>query len=103
MSADADRGSFAAWVPITGAFSIWFAHFLLIYAAALIWPDQALAKVAAAVATLLALGLLALLFRWLRSVHAGGAQTAFARRFGMGSLFIATAATVFDAVPALIG
>ena len=91
------------WTPIIGALSIWFAHFLIAWGAASIWPHQSLANVIMLVATLIALAALAWLFLRLRAAEPAGDQTVFARRFGLGSLFFATVATLFDAVPALIG
>ena len=91
------------WTPIIGALSIWFAHFLIAWGAGSIWPDQRLANAITIVATLIALAALAWLFLCLRAAKSAGDQTAFARRFGLGSVYIATAATLFDAAPALIG
>lgn len=89
------------WTPIIGAFSIWFAHFLLVYMAALIWPHQPMARIVAAVATAVALAALAVLFVKLRAAGPTGDQTRFARGFGLGSIFIATAGILFDAAPVL--
>ena len=91
------------WTPIIGALSIWFAHFMIAWVAGSIWPHQLLANVITIVATLIALAALTWLFLRLRAAEPAGDQTVFARRFGLGSVFIATVATLFDAAPALIG
>lgn len=90
------------WTPIIGALSIWFAHFMIAWGAASIWPDQWLANGITIVATLIALAALAWLFVRLWAAKPAGDHTAFSRRFGLGSVFFATVATLFDAVPALI-
>ena len=90
------------WLPIVGAFSIWFAHFLVIYAAAEIWKHQPIATIVCLVATALALVALILLFFQLRRATPTDEQTRFAKRIGLGSIFIATVGTLFDALPALI-
>lgn len=89
------------WWPIIGAFSIWFAHFLVVYGAALLWPHNPAANIVALAATVPALTALVLLFFKLRSANPRSGQTEFARRFGLGSTFIATAGVLFDAAPAL--
>ena len=89
------------WTPIIGPLSVWFVHFLIVYAAALIWPHQSIAKLVAAIATVVALIALAVLFIKLRAADPTSDQTRFARYVGLVSLFIATAGTLFDAAPAL--
>jgi hypothetical protein len=89
------------WTPIIGAFSIWFAHFMIAWGAASIWPHQVIAKAVTLVATIGAILALAILFARLRAAAATGSHTSFARRFGLGSVAIATLATLFDALPAL--
>lgn len=92
-----------SWTPIIGALSIWFAHFLIAWGAVSIWPDQRLANVITTVSTLIAFAALAWLFARFRAAVATDDQAAFARRFGLGSVVLATVATLFDAAPALIG
>lgn len=102
MNADqAPAETLKGWVPIIGALSIWFAHFLLAYTAALIWPHQPMAKIVSVIITVVALAMLAVLFVKLRAAAPTSDQTRFARRFGLGSIFIATAGTLFDAAPVL--
>ncbi len=90
------------WVPIIGAFSLWFAHFLLVYLPALIWPDQFIARLIAIIATAAARVGFWILFRRIRTASATSEQTGFARRFGFGALFISVAGIIFDALPALM-
>lgn len=89
------------WTPVIGAFSIWFAHFLAVYLAALIWPAQAMAHIVGIGVTIMALGVLMWLLVRLRTAGPTNHQDRFARRFGLGSIFIATAAILFDSIPAL--
>lgn len=98
-AAASPRNVLRGWTPILGAFSIWFAHFLVVYVAALIWPHQRTAIIVAVVATAAALGALTWLFLELRAAAPASGQTRFARRFGLGAVFIGGAATVFDAAP----
>ena len=103
MTAPARRNILQGWAPIIGAFAIWFAHFLVIYAGALIWPHQPPAKALAGIATVVALVALAVLFGRVRAADASSDQTRFGRRFGMGSIFIAAAGILFDVTPVLFG
>lgn len=91
------------WTPIIGALSIWLAHFMIAWGAVSIWPGQRLANAITIAATPIALAALAWLFLRFRAARPAGDQSVFARRFGLGSVFIATVATLFDAAPALIG
>lgn len=95
------RNALRGWTPIIGAFSIWFAHFFVVYGAALVWPDQMTANVVGIIATVPALIALGVLFVRMRSTEATSHHTEFTKRFGLGSIFIATAGTLFDAMPAL--
>ena len=101
MKRQAPSPALSGWTPIIGPLCIWFAHFLVIYAAALIWPHQPLAARIGIVATVPAIIALGVLFWRLRTAEPTSGQTRFARRFGFGSIFIATAGVLFDAMPAL--
>lgn len=90
------------WIPIIAALSVWFAHFLISWGAASIWPGQAVAKGINLGVAAIALGALVWLFRRLRSAETSEHHSAFVRRFGLGSVFFAIAGTLFDAAPALI-
>lgn len=90
------------WGPILTAFTIWFAHFMVCWAAAEIWPHQwpahALAWVATA-AALLALGV------HLVRAHAGraaGMLQAWSHRFAQGATVLAAVAVLFSALPSLV-
>jgi hypothetical protein len=91
------------WTPIIGALSIWFGHFMIAWGSGEIWPHQPLANAITIVATLIALAAQAWLFLRLRAAEPTGDHTCFSRRFGLGSVFFATVATLFNAAPTLIG
>ena len=78
------------------SFAVWGGHFVVIYAAALIFPDSPAAiRTIVVVATLVAIGLLAA--RWHRIGRTGRS------RIAMLAIAIATMAIAFQTVPGLIG
>jgi len=90
------------WLPMVGAFVIWFAHFMLCWVAVEIWPGQWVANACAwalTAAALLALGLHA---RRLQAGVSRGELTGWTRRLGQGAVAIAAVAVVFGAVPSLV-
>lgn len=91
------------WPPLLTALTIWFAHFMVCWAASeLVWPQQRMANVVAWIATamaLLALGMHALRLRGLR---AAGALTGLHYRCSQGAAALATVAVGFSALPALV-
>lgn len=91
------------WWPIVTAFVIWFAHFMVIWAASeIIWPHQWTANAVAWVAT--AIALLALGVHWgrVRARHAAGGLADWNYHFALGAVAIATAAVVFSALPSVV-
>ena len=88
--------------PIVTAFAIWFAHFMVIWAAGEIWPYQWTANALAWGVT--AVALLALGVHYVRSKaqHADGDLPGWSYRFARGAIAIATAAVVFTALPSLV-
>ena len=89
----------AGWRPVLTALCIWFAHFMLCWAVAEIWPGQAIARALAwgfTAVALLALGLHALR---LRAAAPRGELTGWSRRFAWGATAIATVAVLFVALP----
>ncbi len=80
---------------LAAAMVVWTAHFTVLWAASIIFPGHAAARWIALVFTLAAIGALAWL--WLRAGRPGLTSTP-----GLG-LAIATAGTLFDAVPPLVG
>ena len=83
------------WFTAVGALTVWFAHFMLVWSASVIWPGQLPGNVVAILLTLAAYGALALLWRRVRPVRIQSVA-------GLG-LAIATMAITFSCVPALIG
>lgn len=89
-----------AWRNLLGALGIWAAHFLALYSIASIWPDTRLAHLLTAVATLVALGALALFAR-LNRKDRSRSGLAWAGHVGNLALMLATIAVVWQALPAL--
>lgn len=95
-----------SWRPVITAFSIWFAHFMVCWAAVEIWPQQLTANLVAWVATpiaLLAVGVHAVRMRvQRRASDVGGDVASWKHRFAQGAIAIAAVAIVFSAVPSLV-
>ncbi len=93
-----DRNSFTNrndWFTAVAALTVWFAHFMLVWSASVIWPWQVLGNI---LAVLLTLGAYAGLFVLWRRVRPVSVQSVA----GLG-LAIAAMAITFSCVPALIG
>jgi hypothetical protein len=92
----------SGWRPMLAAFVVWFAHFMLCWAAVEVWPRQWQANVLAWALTAVALA--ALGAQWAR-LHASLPRDELARwnhRFGQGAIAIAGVAVVFSAVPSIV-
>jgi O-antigen ligase len=79
------------WRTVLLAFVIWAAHFVAVYAAGLIFPDQPIVLWIALAACLAALGALALL--WLRGIRTTLGTLAIV----LSGLFV-----IYDTLPALL-
>lgn len=90
------------WRPIILAFTIWFVHFMVCWAAAEIWPHQWAANAVAWVATAIALLALGVHFVHVNARHAAGQMPGWQHRFALGAMAIASAAVVFSALPAIV-
>lgn len=88
--------------PIVTALVIWFAHFMVIWAAGEIWPHQWAANAWAWGATAIALLAVGVHDVRLKARHAGGGLSGWSYRLARGSAAIATAAVVFSALPSLV-
>lgn len=90
------------WRPMVTAFTIWFLHFMVCWAAGEIWPGQWQANALAWGAT--AVALLAMGVHWLRSHarHADGEISGWHYRFAQGATAIAGTAVLFGVLPSLI-
>jgi hypothetical protein len=84
------------------AFIVWFAHFMLCWAAVEIWPGQWQANVLAWVVTPLALLALGVQAVRLHASAPTGEITRWNRRIGQGANAISSVAVVFSAVPSLL-
>lgn len=82
------------WWTLTAAMAVWAAHFTFLWAASIIFPGQPAARWLALAFTIPAFA--ALIWLYLRAGRPSIFSTA-----GLG-LAIATAGTLFDAVPPLI-
>jgi hypothetical protein len=92
----------SGWRPMLTAFVIWFAHFMLCWAAVEIWPRQWPANMLAWTLTPLALVALGLQWVRLRAGRPGGELTGWIRRFGQAATALASVAVVFSAVPSIV-
>jgi hypothetical protein len=91
------------WRPILTALTIWFTHFMVCWAASeLVWPNQRPANVVAAAATVIAFAALAVHFRGLRALSAGGDLARWEYRFAQGAIALAAVAVLFSALPAVV-
>lgn len=88
--------------PIVTAFAIWFAHFMVIWAAGEIWPHQWTANAVAWGATAIALLAVGVHDVRLKARHADGRLSGWSCRLARGSAAIATAAVVFSALPSMV-
>jgi len=88
--------------PIVTAFAIWFVDFMVIWAAAEIWPHQWTANVVAWGATAIALLAQGVHCVRLKARHADGGLPAWDYRFARGAVAIAMAAVVFSAIPSFV-
>lgn len=90
------------WGPVIAAFTIWFAHFMVSWAAAEIWPHRWPANAVGWGATgvaLLALGVHAV---QMRKQHAAGALPGWQFRFAQGAAAIAATAVMFGLLPSIV-
>lgn len=88
--------------PIVTAFAIWFAHFLVIWAASEIWPHLWTANAVAWVATALALLAVGVHDVRLKNRHADGHLSGWHYRLARGAAALAVVAVVFSALPSLV-
>ncbi|WP_347304350.1 hypothetical protein V5740_07030 [Croceibacterium sp. TMG7-5b_MA50] len=83
------------WFTAFWALCVWFAHFMLVWSASVIWPVGPIGRIVALGLTLVALAVNGWLWRRVRPVSIRSVA-------GLG-LAIATVAISFSTVPALIG
>lgn len=88
--------------PIVMAFVIWFAHFMVLWAGAEIWPHQWAANALAWVVTAIALLAVGVHSVRLKAQHAEGCLSGWNYRFARGAAAIAAAAVVFTALPSVV-
>ena len=88
--------------PIVTAFSIWFVHFMVCWAAGEIWPHQWTANVLAWGVTAIALLAVGAHFVRIKVQHADGEMPGWNYRFAQGAIAIATAAVLFSALPSIV-
>jgi hypothetical protein len=90
------------WRPMITAFAIWFAHFMVIWAASEIWPHHAMANAVAWVATPIAWTALCVHWVHIRRRHVANDLSDWNHRFAAGAVAIATVAVLFSALPSLV-
>lgn len=88
--------------PIVTAFVIWFAHFMVIWAAGEIWPYQWTANAWAWGATAMALWAVGVHGVRVKARHADGGLPGWNYRFARGAMALASVAVVFSAVPSFV-
>lgn len=88
--------------PIVTAFVIWFVHFMVIWAAGEIWPQQWTANALAWGVTAIALLAVSRHYVRLKARHDEGDLPNWSYRFARGAVAIATAAVVFSAFPSFV-
>jgi hypothetical protein len=88
--------------PIVTAFTIWFAHFMVIWAAGEIWPHQWIANALAWGGTAIALLAVGVHFVRVKAQHADGGLPDWNYHFARGAVAIATVAILFSAVPSFV-
>lgn len=88
--------------PIVTALVIWFAHFMVIWAAGEIWPHQWMANAVAWGATALALLAVGVHGVRLKARHDAGRLPGWSYRLARGAAAIAAAAVVFSALPSVV-
>ncbi|MDO9434282.1 hypothetical protein [Hydrogenophaga sp.] len=91
-----------SWQPIVTAFAIWFAHFMVVWAASEIWAHQWTANAVAWGATVIALLAVGVHGLRIKAHHEAGELADWQYHFALGAVAIATAAVLFSAVPSLI-
>lgn len=102
MSSGMRPAAWSSWWPIVTAFTIWFLHFMVCWAAAEIWPHQWPANALAWGVTALALLALGVHWRRVHARHADGLVPGWDYRFAQGAGAIATTAVLFSALPSLV-
>lgn len=90
------------WWPVLTAFTIWFVHFMVCWAAVEIWPHRWLANATAWGATVLALLALGVHLVRVKARHANGELGAWHCRFALGATALAAAAVLFGALPSIV-
>lgn len=89
-----------AWLLITGGLIVWATHFIAIYAAASVFPGQAIARWMVLAATAAALGANASIL-YLSARRQGDQTDRWVRNIGQSVIGISTVAIIFQAAPAM--
>lgn len=92
----------SGWAPIVTAFTIWFVHLMLCWAAGEIWPHQWPANVLAWGFTAIALLAMGVHFVRVRAQHADGGLSGWNYRYAHRAIAVATAAVLFSALPSIV-
>lgn len=87
--------------PLIAAFTIWFAHFMVVWAAGEIWPHQRAANVLAWGATGVALLAVGGYHARLKQQHAAGLLSNWSYRFARRATAVAAVAVLFSAMPSV--
>lgn len=91
------------WPALLAALTIWFAHFMVCWAASeMVWPHQRMANIVAWSATVIALLALGVHALRLRGLRVAGALMGLHYRCSQGAAALATVAVVFSSLPAIL-
>lgn len=88
--------------PNVTAFVIWFVHFMALWVAVEIWPNQWAANASAWAVSAIALLTLGVHFAGLKAQHTKGCLSGWRYRFARGAAAIAVSAVVFTALPSVV-
>ena len=88
--------------PIVTPFAIWFLHFMVIWAAGEIWPNQWAANAWAWGVTAIALLAVGMHCVNIKAHYVRGALPGWSYRLARGAAAIASAAVVFSALPSVV-
>ena len=88
--------------PIVTAFVIWFVHFMMLWAAGEVWPQQWAANALAWAVTAIALLVMGVHHDRLKALYADGDLPGWSHRFARGAAAISTVAVVFTVLPSVV-
>ncbi len=90
------------WLPYLASLTVWLAHWTLCWIVALVWQGERTANILAIFLTVVALIVLAWMFRRFQTVPGGDeGLEGWGRRLALSTTIVAAVATIFNVMPAL--